>query len=405
MQVFLHPGDKFHLVAGGNRPEQVQGNPQGVVVDSLGDIFIADTANHVIREVDHTTHIISVVAGDGYKGTDGSGSYGGDGGLATAAELDHPQAIALDATGQRLFIADTDNSVIREVNLTGSPLSLPAGEGGGTLAAHSITTIAGSGVPGFSGNGGLATAATLISPASVAVDSAGDLFIADQGSDQVRMVSASTGNIYLVAGNPPVDTHGNPLGGFGGDGAAATAAELNTPSGVAVSADGSQVFIADTLNNRVRKVSMTYPGGTPTPGNITTVVGTGAAGFGGDGGLATSAQLFMPIAVALGGSGNLYVSDLHNIVREVNLNTSSSITTIDGGSLVAGNITTIAGILPGQPGNGVYNSAQDGGPALLAGLNGPDGLFVDASGNLFIAEAGGDLSNAGSVIREVTVVA
>jgi len=194
-------------------------SPSGIAVDAIGDLYIADSGNNVIRKVSPSGQI-STIAGDGTAG------YSGDGGSATRAELNSPFGIALDSVGN-LYIADTGNHSIREVTV------------GGT-----ISTIAGNGTPGYSGNGGQATEAQLHSPDGVALDSVGNVYIADTGNQQVRVV-AKNGVIAALAGVG--------AGGYAGDGASATAAELDMPTGLAVDGLGD-VFIGDTLNNVVREV-------------------------------------------------------------------------------------------------------------------------------------------------------
>ena len=189
-------------------------SPCGVAVDSAGDLFIADTDNNVIREVVKATGDIITVAGNGTAG------YSGDNGPATAAELDSPRGVAVDAAGD-LFIADYGNNVIREV----------------VKATGDIITVAGNGTAGYSGDNGPATAAELNDPNGVAVDSAGDLFIADSDNNVIREVVKATGDIITVAGNGTA--------GYSGDNGPATAAELNGPDGVAVDSAGD-LFIADT---------------------------------------------------------------------------------------------------------------------------------------------------------------
>jgi sugar lactone lactonase YvrE len=297
-------------------------DPQGVAVDALGDVFIADYGNNVIREV-MPDGIIRTVAGDGLAG------FSGDGGPATSAKLDDPVAVAVDASGD-LFIADYGNARIREVPSDGT-----------------IHTVAGTGVSGFSGDGGPATSAELGSPVDVAVDAAGDLFIADIGNQRIREVTPD-GIIHTVAGDG--------LAGYSGDGGPATSAELNVPYGVAVDASGD-LFIADDFNNRVREV-------TPD-GIIHTIAGLGPAGFSGDGGPATSAMLSGPVDLAVDASGDVFISDYsNNRVREV---------TPDG------TIRTVVG--------GGSSGLGDGGAATSAQLDGPDSIAVDASGRLFITDS------------------
>jgi sugar lactone lactonase YvrE len=210
-----------------------------------------------------------------------------------------------------------------------------------------ITTVAGNGTPGFSGDGGPATNARLAYPTGVAVDAAGNLYIADRLNSRVRKVSTS-GTITTVAGDGSA--------GFSGDGGPATNAQLAGPYGVAVDAAGN-LYIADFQNSRVRKVS--------TSGTITTVAGDGSFGFSGDGGPATNAQLAGPNGVAVDAAGNLYIADINNHrVRKVS---------------TSGTITTVAG-------NGTPGFSGDGGPATNARLRPPTGVAVDAAGNLYIAD-------------------
>src|SRR5205814_1665754 len=184
--------------------------PSSVAVDAAGNLFIADNQNSRIRRVDAATQVITTVAGNGTAG------FSGDGGPATAAELAGPAGVALDGAGN-LFLAESSqwaerppaNARVRQV---------AAGRG-------AITTVAGGGTCGFSGDGGPATAAGLFSPSGVALDGAGNLFIADSNSRRVRRVDASTGTITTVAGNGTF--------GFGGDGGPATAAQVD-PTGVAL---------------------------------------------------------------------------------------------------------------------------------------------------------------------------
>jgi len=322
--------------------------PCGIAVDSSGDLFIADTSDDVVREVKHSTGIITTVAGNGTAG------YNGDNIQATMAELNVPYGVAVDANGQFLFIADGANMRIREVN----------------LSTGIITTVAGNGTYGPPlGDNGPATAASLCVPKGIAVDNLGNLFIADTQDNRIREVNltggtevidginVSAGGITTVAG-----------GGTGslGDGGLATEASLAGPTGVTVDASGN-LFIADTQDNRIREVNYSTH-------IITTVAGNGIAGSGGDGGAATAASLNSPWGVAVETSGHLFISDCYNFrIREVNLSTDT--------------ITTIAG--------GSYNFG-DNGPALAASVSYPSQLAVDSSGNLFVADDGHNR------IREIT---
>jgi hypothetical protein len=247
----------------------------GVAKDSAGNVYIADTSNCVVRKV-NTAGIISTFAGTNQCG------YNGDGGAATSARLYSPIGVAVDSSNN-VYIADYNNHIVREVI-------------GGT-----ISTIAGlPGHAGYSGDGSPATGATLYNPASVAVDSAGNVFIADQNNHRIREVSSLTGNISTVAGNGAA--------GFNGDGIANQIA-LNAPQGVAVDGNGN-VFIADTNNMRVRWVSPN--------GIMTTVAGNGDADYDGDGGLATNAELYYPSGVSFDPSGNILITDQYNFrVRKV----------------------------------------------------------------------------------------
>jgi uncharacterized protein (TIGR03437 family) len=251
----------------------------------------------------------------------------GDGGQATSASLLNPAGLAVDVVGD-FYIADRHGR-IRKVS--GSGL---------------ITTVAGGGNNGvccFSGDGGPATGAQLNNPSSVAVDAAGNMYIADTNNNRIRKVS-NKGIITTVAGG------GSTLGDEG----PATSAKLDSPGAVTLDATGN-LFIADTLNQRIRKVS--------TKGTITTVAGTGICCALGDGGSATSAYLERPSGVAVDAKGNLYVSDTARI-RKVSVN---------------GTITTLAG-------NGTLGYSGDGGPASFAALNGPTGLALDSIGDVYVAD-------------------
>jgi sugar lactone lactonase YvrE len=315
-----------------------------LAMDAAGNLFIADTQNNRIRKVD-TAGTITTVAGGRFA------CFGlGDGGPATSANLVRPFGVAVDTAGN-LFIADVGNHRIRKVDTAGT-----------------ITTVAGTTGPycnsdgGFSGDGGPATSAQLNYPLDVAVDSAGNLFIADLDNQRIRKVDTA-GIITTVAGSDTKWCGFYYCGGFSGDGGAATSAQFNAPAAVAVDAAGN-LFIADVANNRIRKVDPT--------GIITTVAGTGPADcgpyagctgdFGGDGGPATGAQLSGPWGVAVDTAGNLFIADTGNQrLREVD---------------TAGTIATVGG-------NGLVGRSGDGGPATSAELNGPAGVALDTAGNLF----------------------
>jgi sugar lactone lactonase YvrE len=247
--------------------------PYGVAVDAFGNLFIADTTNQRIQKVS-ASGIITTVAGNG------TAAFSGDGGLATAAQLNNPGGAAVDGSGN-LFIADSSNNRIRKVSASGI-----------------ITTVAGNGTAGFGGDGGLAMAAQLNNPEGVVVDGPGNLFIADTENSRIRKVSAS-GIITTVAGSGvPGEAH------FEGDGGLATAALLGPPGGVAVDAFGN-LFIADLWTQRIRKVSAS--------GIITTIAGNGLPSFGGYGGPATAAALNGPRAISIDAQGNVVFSDGNQI--------------------------------------------------------------------------------------------
>ena len=310
-------------------------SPSGVAFDSSGNLFIADQFNHRIRKVD-TSGNIGTVAGTSTQG------FSGDEGPATSAQLERPSGVAVDSSGN-LFIADLINNRIRKVDTSGN-----------------ISTVAGTSTAGWSGDGGPATSAQLNFPHGVAVDSSGNLFIADSGNHRIRKVDTS-GDISTVAGTSTQ--------GFSGDGGPATSARLSEPMGVTVDSSGD-LFIADMSNQRIRKVD--------TSGNISTVTGDGTFAFGGDGGPATSAQMWNPIGVAVDSSGNLFIADTSNHrIRKVD---------------TSGNISTVAG-------TGTQGSSGDGGPATDARLFAPHDVAFDSSGNLLIA----DLNN--NRIRKVEAVA
>jgi len=248
-----------------------------MALDSVGDIFLAANHLHLVMRVD-TDMRVWVAAG---KTTFG---YAGDGGPALDALLDTPSGVAVGASGFPIYIADTANDCIRRVDANGI-----------------IETIAGNGMPGYAGDGGPATNALLNGPFRVRLDAAsGDLYIADTGNHCVRRIDV-TGVITTVAGTGTA--------GFAGDGGPATQAELNSPYDARLGADG-RLYIADTYNNRIRRVD--------EAGVITTLAGTGTPGFSGNGGPAKEAQLSHPFAVVLDRDGNLLVADTYNsVIRRV----------------------------------------------------------------------------------------
>ncbi len=302
--------------------------PVEVYLDKSGNLFITDQYNNRIRKVapDGT---ITTVAGTGVAG------FSGDGGPAVDAELNTPTGIFGDSSGN-LYIGDPGNQRIRKMDASGI-----------------ITTFAGNGNKGYSGDGGPAIDATLYNASRVAVDSSGNVYIADQSNHRIRMVNPQ-GIISTFAGNGA----GSPqTGAYSGDGGLAVDASLNNPTSVAVDGTGV-VYICDQFNQRVRKVALN--------GIITTVAGNGNAGYSGDGGQATAATLSYPGGMAVDAAGNLYFDDDGNYVTRM-ISTS-------------GIITTIAG-------NDSAGFSGDGGPATSASLSGNFGVALDLSGNMYIADS------------------
>jgi hypothetical protein len=361
--------------------------PEGVAVDGAGNFVVADTGNNRIRVLAQSTGTfygqpmtagdIYTVAGHGRKGSPG------DGGPATAAVLGQPAGVTVDTAGN-LVIADTGSDRIRVAAAsTGTFYGQP-------MTAGDIYTVAGTGQPGSIGDGGPATAARLDLPRTVMFDGAGNMVIADTGSDRIRVAAASTGTFYgqaMTAGDI-YTVAGDGTMGFSGDGGPATAAALGIPEGVSVDPAGN-LLIADTLNNRVRAVAAKtgkFYGRAMTAGDIYTVAGDGAMGFSGDGGPATAAKLDAPAGVLADGAGNLVFTDVgNNRVRVVAASTSE----FYGQAMTAGDIYTIAG-------TGAAEFTGDGGPATAAGLASPVGIAADGTGGLFIADANNNR------VREVT---
>ena len=367
--------------------------PSDVLVGAAGDLFVSDTGNHRVRRILNGT--ITTFAGSGVAG------FGGDGGPATDASLSSPLGLALRQFSNgsaEVLIADSANHRVRAVD----------------ISTRTITTVVGTGVPGFSGDGGSPTAAQVAGPQGVDYYAADQqMFIADTGNNRVRIVAGD--RISTFAGNgiagwsgdggapnlaslsapsalfaywatsdtgnarirslrrvyqPPLYVDfvtvigtlvDGTLAGYGGDGGPAPDARFFAPEGVAVDTDGT-LFVADTLNHRVRRVDA----GT---GEVTTVAGTGLVGDSGDGASAASAQLASPTALALDGAGHLLIADTGNRrVRRLDLATGT-IAAFAGSGVAA-----------------VTGSEGDGGPATDARLAGPAGLAVDAAGNAFIAD-------------------
>jgi uncharacterized protein (TIGR03437 family) len=388
-----YPG--FHGDSGNPINAEFYG-PQDVAVDGSGNIYVADTQNVRIRQINPSKGVITTYAGGGTTSTVNTQKgveANGDKGVASSAIVQAPFALAIDSSGNLYFAQNTD-STIRKVDTKGV-----------------ITTIAGTGTPGFGGDGSSATGAQMNFPTGIAVDGSGNLYVADSLNLRVRKIAG--GNMSTVAGNGVLN--------YGGDNGSALKAQMNTPQGAAVDNAGN-IYVADTLNHEVRKVD--------TKGNITAVIGNGTAGsgsnqlsgpqgvavdasgnvyvadtqnarilkvtpggsastyagngspgYGGDNGAATSAQIYTPTGVAVDAKGNLYIADYQNHrVRKV---------------APDGTISTVAGT-----GNQGY--AGDNGPATSALLNYPAGVAVDPGGNLYIADWGNyvirKVSSGGTIV-------
>jgi sugar lactone lactonase YvrE len=295
--------------------------PNGIVIDPAGNLYIADEFNHRVRKVNRNGEI-STVAGTGTVGSSG------DNGPATAADLNQPVALALD-TSQNLFIAEYEGHRIRRV------------------AGSTITTVAGNGSEGFSGDGGLAVAARLSHPFGIAIDVDKNLYIADRLNQRIRKVAPPLGIITTMVGNGTA--------GYNGDGTALTGLRLNWPSGLAVDS-ANNIFIADMYNHRIRKIALSF---------LTTVAGNGTMGFGGDSGPATAAFLSSPTGIAFDNGGNLFFVDTgNNRVRRI----------------------TPGGVISTVAGSGTQGPRGDGLPATLAELNIPLSVAVDRAGGIYIAD-------------------
>jgi sugar lactone lactonase YvrE len=364
-------GNGTYQFSGDSGPSvSAQFNPGGIAVGSAGELYVADVRDYRTRKT--AGGLINTVAGTGAFG------YSGDGGLASNAQISTVSGVAEDGAGN-LFIGDAGNCAIRKVS-------------GGV-----ITTVAGS--CGYSGDGGLATNARLSGLQGIAADASGTLYLTDQTNNRIRKISGgiitmvvgggpadgstatnvsvpgqktavdTAGNVYVaapggnrifkIATNGTISTvAGNGTSGYSGDGGAANTAQLNYPSSVAVdSATPANLYIADGNNCRIRKVSS---------GVISTIAGTGNCGFSGDGGPAASAQVGYANDLTLDIGGNLYIADSNNYrVRKIS----------------GGVITTVAG-------NGTFGYSGDGGPAVSAQISYVNGIAVDGSGNLYIADTG-----------------
>ena len=301
--------------------------PTAIAFDSTGNLYFTETSNNVIRKVD-TLGNITTIAGTTTQG------FSGDGALATTAQLDSPQGLALNPTSNTLYIADTHNHRIRQLNLT----------------TGILTTIAGTGTPSFSGDTSLANNATLNLPTALAIDTRGNLYLADTANHRIRRIDATTHIITTIAGNGTQ--------GYSGDNSLATAASIDSPTGLAVDTLGN-LYLADTHNHRIRLIDVTN-------GIITTFAGTGTASFSGDNAASTTATLALPTGIALDPTGNLYVADTANHrIRRIDAATST--------------ITTAAG-------NGTQAFAGDTLPATTASLDSPQATALSPANLLTLAD-------------------
>ena len=312
--------------------------PGGVVVGGGGYVLLSDSNNGMVYSINTSTGQVVVVAGTGTSG------YSGDGGKAPNAQLNGPTALALNALGD-IYIADTNNNVVRKVS----------------AFDNTITTVAGTGAAGNAGDGGAANQAQLNAPRGVAVDAQGNLYIADSGNNRVREVVASNGQITGAQTIVNFAGSTNGTAGYSGDSGLAVNAALNQPRGMALDASGN-LFIADFQNEVIREVTVSN-------GHISTVAGVGqSSGYSSDGTAALSANLNGPASVAVDAAGNLYITEQGNeLVRKITNDPSRPIYTIAGSVFVSG-----------------YSG--DGGSATIATVSGPNAIALDAAGNVFFVD-------------------
>ncbi len=299
-------------------------SPSGITADGSGNVYVVDVSNHRVRKIS-PTGVITAFAGTGTSG------FSGDGGQATAAKLNNPVGVAIDASGN-VYITDLFNYRIRKVNTSGV-----------------ISTIAGTGTLGTSGDGGAATSALLNEPAHLTIEySSGDLYFSD-GESRVRKIAAATGTITAVAGTTTL--------GFSGNGGAATSANMNGVEGICL--DANYIYITESVNLIVRKVDR-------STGIITAFAGTqGSSGYTGDGGAATSATFGVPREIKVDGSGNFFISDQGNqVIRKIN--SSGTISSYTSPGSYSGE-----GVVPGS-----------------ASIDYPAGIFIHSSGDMYITDQG-----------------
>lgn len=301
---------------------------RGMASDAAGNLYFADSGNNRIRRIS-TTGIVTTVAGNGTAG------FGGDGGPATSAQLNQPLDVEVDGAGN-LYIADFSNQRIRKVSSAGI-----------------ITTLAGTGKAGYNGDEKDALSTDFNGPSGVAFDTHGNLYVADRDNNRVRVIAGASGNI--PAQQFVLTVAGTGVAGSAGDGLRGQQAQLSGPTDVVIGV-AENTYIVDFGNNKIRRVD--------GQGFISTEVGTGTAGAGGNGGPATAAQLNRPLRIARDSAGNLYIGDTgNNVVRKV----------------------TPAGVITAFAGTGTPGFSGDGGPAAAAQLSAPEGVAVTAGG-LFISD-------------------
>ena len=376
----------IYTVAGGGTDSLGNGIPAtsadlalgGVATDAAGNLVVTDVTQNLVRVVAAKTGTFygqAMTADDIYTvAGDGTAGFSGDGGLATSAELSAPSGVTVDTAGN-LAISDTSNQRVRLVAASSGTFY------GKAMTAGDIYTVAGNG-QSSSGTGGPATRAAFATPLiwRVAADAPGDLAIPNDAESLVQWVPASAGTFF---GQPMKAGHvytiaGDGTAGFSGDGGLGTKAELDSPDDVAMDGAGN-VLIADPFDYRIRVVAATtgtFYGQSMKAGHIYTIAGDGTAGFSGDGGPATHAELNFPQGVAVDGAGNVLIADRDNVrVRVVAATTG----TFYGQSVKAGHIYTIAG-------DGTVGFSGDGGPATAAEMNVPVSVAVDGAGNVVVAD-------------------